>query len=161
MCDKFEPIYDTEIEICPNPSGENRDFHVYSFDADGDSSIVWHYCGVCAGYESACPERVTKEEIEEELIPTEFALHQNYPNPVNASTNVAYELPKAAHVKIEVFSVAWQHVTTILDAEEQAGVHVVEWNGTDKTGDQVASGVYLYRLTSDDFRTEKKMVLLK
>ncbi len=95
------------------------------------------------------------------ILPRSFALHQNYPNPFNASTRVAFELPKTANVKIEVFNVMGQHVVTLFDAIEEAGVHIVEWNGTDKTGDNVASGVYLYRLTSDDFSEEKKMVLMK
>jgi hypothetical protein len=95
------------------------------------------------------------------ILPKSFALHQNYPNPFNASTNITYELPMAARVKIEVFNVMGQRVKTLLDREEQAGVHIIEWDGTSESGNDIASGIYLYRLTSDDFRAEKKMVLMK
>ena len=94
-------------------------------------------------------------------LPKQFALHQNYPNPFNATTQIVYELPSAAHVKIEVFNILGQRVITLYDAEEIAGVHRVEWNGTDNSGNEVASGVYLYRLVTKDFATEKKMMLMK
>jgi hypothetical protein len=104
---------------------------------------------------------LTVTKGEPPILPKSFALHQNYPNPFNASTSIAYELPEAARVKIEVFNVMGQLVKILLDEEEDAGVHVVEWDGTNETGDNVASGVYLYRFSSDDFAAEKKMVLMK
>ena len=102
---------------------------------------------------------VTKED--QPILPKTFALHQNYPNPFNASTRIIYELPKTAHVKIEIFNVIGQRVVMLIDHDEPAGVHTVEWNGFDQSGDGAASGVYLYRLTVDDFTSEKKMVLTK
>ncbi|MFH1892569.1 MAG: T9SS type A sorting domain-containing protein [Candidatus Zixiibacteriota bacterium] len=95
------------------------------------------------------------------ILPKTFALHQNYPNPFNATTRIIYEVPKTAHVKIEVFNIMGQKVTTLIDREESVGVHAIEWNGLDQSGNAVASGVYLYRLTCDDYGSEKKMVLLK
>ena len=104
---------------------------------------------------------LTVTKGEQPILPKAFALHQNYPNPFNATTRIIYELPKTSHVKIEVFNVIGQCVTTLIDLDESSGVHTVEWKANDQSGDRVASGVYLYRLTTDDFTTEKKMILLK
>lgn len=104
---------------------------------------------------------LTVDKGEKPIRPKSYALHQNYPNPFNATTSIIFELPKNAHVKIEVFNMMGQLVTTLFDADEVAGVHTVKWNAQNSSGDRVASGVYLYRITSEDYIDEKKMVLLK
>jgi hypothetical protein len=104
---------------------------------------------------------LTVTKSEQPILPKTFALHQNYPNPFNATTQIIYEVPKTAHVKIDIFNIIGQKVVTLIDCEESAGVHAIEWNGLDRSGDRATSGVYLYRLTTDNFTSEKKMVLLK
>jgi methionine-rich copper-binding protein CopC len=98
-----------------------------------------------------------------ENLPTEYALDQNYPNPFNPNTQIGLSLPSTGHVTLEVFNVLGQKVNTLLDREMAAGSHVVEWNGTSESGESVSSGVYFYRLTTDnrDFIETKKMMLLK
>jgi hypothetical protein len=75
---------------------------------------------------------ITKDE--QPILPKTFALHQNYPNPFNATTRIIYKLPKTSHVKIEIFNVMGQHVTTLIDRDESAGVHTVEWDALDQLG---------------------------
>lgn len=94
-------------------------------------------------------------------LPQTFGLHQNYPNPFNNATQITYELPRPTQVRIDVYNVVGQLVTTLLDAVEPAGVHSVSWNGADGAGNPVASGVYFYRLMAGDYTAEKKMVLMK
>jgi FlgD Ig-like domain len=94
-------------------------------------------------------------------LPDKLTLHQNYPNPFNAVTQISYELPSEMHVKIEIYNMRGQKVTTLIDGVEAAGVHNVEWNSTDQFGNEVASGVYIYRLTTDSLKTEKKLILMK
>jgi hypothetical protein len=94
-------------------------------------------------------------------MPREYAVHQNYPNPFNLSTTIMFELPVATHVKIEVFNVLGQKITTLHDGSETAGVHSISWNGTDESNRIVSSGIYLYRITTAGFTAEKKMVLMK
>jgi hypothetical protein len=94
-------------------------------------------------------------------LPTRFALHQNYPNPFNATTQIVYELPHPARIQIEIYNVRGQKVAKLYDGEESAGIHRVEWNGKDDYGNDVASGVYFYRLTAPDYKSEKKMLLMK
>jgi hypothetical protein len=95
------------------------------------------------------------------LLPKQFQLHRNYPNPFNPLTIVSYDIPVAAHVKLEIYNVLGQRVTILVDETQQAGRYQVEWNSRDHSGSPVASGVYFYRLTANDFVESRKMVLLR
>lgn len=88
--------------------------------------------------------------------PTGITLHHNYPNPFNPSTQLDFELPEAAHVRLEVFNVMGQHVTTLVDEYRSGGIHQVTF---DAGG--LASGTYLYQLTSGDTRLTRSMLLFK
>jgi hypothetical protein len=90
-----------------------------------------------------------------------FGLLQNAPNPFNPKTTIAFSLPEANDVRLEIYDVAGRKVTTLVDERLGAGDHRVEWNGVASTGDRVASGVYFYKLTSGQDNVSKKMVLLK
>ena len=94
-------------------------------------------------------------------IPSVYSLSQNYPNPFNPITKMNYALPKRSRVIISVYNVLGQEVTTLLNKEQDYGYHTVTWNGTDRIGKQVASGVYFARLTTKNFSKTKKMLMLK
>jgi hypothetical protein len=94
-------------------------------------------------------------------IPTSYGLAQNYPNPFNPSTRISYDLPVASSVTLQVYDLLGQVVTTLIDASQPAGTHVIEWNGRDNSGHSVASGVYFYRLSSGTYTSTRKMILLK
>jgi hypothetical protein len=89
------------------------------------------------------------------------ALQQNYPNPFNPSTTIDYELAEEGHVSIDIYNVRGQKVTTLVNCAKVSGSHRVIWNGTDKYGRSVSSGIYHYRLTTKDKSITKKMLLLK
>ncbi len=93
--------------------------------------------------------------------PSAFDLGQNYPNPFNPVTTIRFSLPRSERVVLEIFNLMGQKVRTLLDNTLTAGNHQITWDGTDRSGRKVASGIYLYRLKSgDDIRT-RKMTLLK
>lgn len=94
-------------------------------------------------------------------LPTFFALHQNAPNPFNPDTDIKFSLPRPGHVRLDVFNITGQIVTTLAASHFDAGEHTVTWNGTDSDGHAVASGIYFYRIQTDEFTDSKKMVLLK
>jgi len=94
-------------------------------------------------------------------LPTHFELAQNFPNPFNPSTEVHFALPHSCQVSLEIFNIAGQKVTTLVNQPLDAGYHSVVWNGCESSGNQVASGIYFYRLKTDDFQQTKKMMLLK
>jgi hypothetical protein len=95
------------------------------------------------------------------LLPAEVKLYDNYPNPFNPMTTLSYDLPAASHVKLDIYNVLGQHISTLVDMTQEAGRHQVIWDGTDLNGNPVASGVYVYRLTGDSNVKTRKMVLLK
>ncbi|MCI0405906.1 MAG: T9SS type A sorting domain-containing protein, partial [candidate division Zixibacteria bacterium] len=93
--------------------------------------------------------------------PSRFELSQNYPNPFNPTTTIRYFLPKRSPVTLEIFNLAGQRVKVLAEEEQTAGDHVLVWDGTDKKGNTLPSGLYLYRLTGKDFTETKKMIFLK
>jgi hypothetical protein len=95
------------------------------------------------------------------MLPTEFELSQNMPNPFNPSTQINFALPSAAKVNLTVFNVLGQQVKTLVDEYMTAGYQTVTWDGRDNSGASVASGVYFYRIAAGDFAETKKMLLLK
>lgn len=88
--------------------------------------------------------------------PTNFALAQNYPNPFNAKTVISFELKESTPVKVEVFDVTGAKVATLANQQMNAGSHQVTWNA-----ENVSSGVYYYKLTTNTTSESKQMVLIK
>lgn len=95
------------------------------------------------------------------LIPLEFDLGQNYPNPFNPSTTITYILPESARVQLDIYNIKGQLVTSLVDAQQVAGNHSVIWNSKDMNNRNVASGVYLYRLSTANKTVTKRMLLMK
>ncbi|MEA2030194.1 MAG: FlgD immunoglobulin-like domain containing protein [candidate division Zixibacteria bacterium] len=104
-------------------------------------------------------ERLTSAS--DNALPMEFTLSQNYPNPFNPTTEISFTLPKTYQVKLTVFNVLGQEVTTLVNDRLNEGPHTFTWTGTDDNGNTVSSGLYLYRLTAGDQTLSKKMVLTK
>jgi hypothetical protein len=94
-------------------------------------------------------------------IPGKYALAQNYPNPFNPTTNISYALKEKSHVNLSVYNLLGQKVITLVNADLGPGLHSVEWNGTNSSGNQVNSGIYFYKIDTGAFVATKKMVLLK
>ena len=90
------------------------------------------------------------------LLPDAFCLFQNYPNPFNPITKINFILPMPADVKLEVFNLVGQKISTIKYNNLESGKHSLEWNGSD-----FSSGIYFYRLQAGDIAESKRMILLK
>jgi hypothetical protein len=89
-------------------------------------------------------------------IPQSFELSQNYPNPFNPSTKISYSIPTSSKVMIKVYDAAGREVETIENSERSAGTYVISFNAK-----QLASGIYYYRLTANNYSATKKFVLIK
>ena len=96
-----------------------------------------------------------------EPLPEEFTLQQNYPNPFNPETVIRYQLPQDSEVKLSIYNVLGQKIRTLVNANKEAGYYDATWDGRDNAGQQVASGVYLYRLRAGEFTEVKKLMLLR
>lgn len=94
-------------------------------------------------------------------VPDEYALHQNYPNPFNPTTTISYTLKENAHVNLTIYNTLGQVVKTLVNDQQTAGTMTVQWDGTNKLGAKVASGMYIYRIEANDFVQSKKMVMMK
>ncbi len=88
-------------------------------------------------------------------------LAQNYPNPFNPATTIAFSIEKAAHVDLSIYDVRGARVRTLVDQHRNAGAYHVDWDGHTDRGQQVASGVYFYKLVAGSFTDTKKMTILK
>lgn len=94
-------------------------------------------------------------------VPLEFALHQNYPNPFNPTTSIRYVLPESEKVTLKVYNTLGQEVRTLVSGFQQTGQHDATWDGKNRFGKQVGSGVYIYRLEAGKRVKMKKMMLMK
>ncbi|MBD3331278.1 T9SS type A sorting domain-containing protein, partial [candidate division GN15 bacterium] len=117
--------------------------------------------GTTAAVFDFVPGLVTDVADEPTIRPERFALHQNYPNPFNPMTTIAFDLERRAHAQLVIYNVLGQRVAELVDDELEAGAHEVVWDGRDRSGATVASGVYFYRLESGVKACSRKMMLLK
>ncbi|MBN2092892.1 serine hydrolase [candidate division KSB1 bacterium] len=103
--------------------------------------------------------RITKspssiEKISE--VPTSFVLKQNYPNPFNSTTVIEYSLPSQTHIKLTVYDILGQEIITLVNQQQKPGTYKCELNTRD-----YPSGVYVYKLETEDFMQVRKMLLLR
>jgi subtilisin family serine protease len=129
----------------------------------------------------------TEDEEEENVLPDRFSLGQNYPNPFNSATTIAFDLspqygplthsqqpggdnepqvPQKEQIlsiptSLKIYNLRGQLVKTLIDEELSPGRHKLTWDGTDETGEKVASGVYLYLLKLPQRQISRRMILLK
>jgi len=94
-------------------------------------------------------------------LPENFNLYQNYPNPFNPATMINFDLPKTEKITLTIYNLLGQEICTLYDGMASIGRNSVVWNGFDNSGREVASGLYLYRLTGENGSATRKMMLLK
>jgi len=93
--------------------------------------------------------------------PTVFKLHPNYPNPFNPTTTISYDLSRSSNVELKIYDQLGRLVKTLVNDRQNANHYKVSWDGRDEAGNQVVSGIYVYRLKIDSFSQARKMILLK
>ena len=98
---------------------------------------------------------------EDLVVPREFALSQNFPNPFNSITTINYELPEVSDIRLVIYNILGQVVTTHDRMNVRPGYHSYAWNGKNRQGGTCSSGVYIYRLKAGLHTATKKMILLK
>ncbi len=103
----------------------------------------------------------TMRYFQTSTLPLSFELEQNYPNPFNPETVIGFTLPITSDVELTIYNLLGQKVQTYKSTQQTAGYHEIIWDGHDKQGTSVASGIYFYRLTADDKSETKKMVLVR
>lgn len=95
------------------------------------------------------------------LLPTAFELEQNFPNPFNPQTTIAFSVPQASRVRLVIFNLLGQRIVTLVDDVLPPGRREIVWFGRDQGGNEVSSGIYFYHLSADEYSETRKMVLMK
>ncbi len=105
---------------------------------------------------------ITNGSVKVSKTPTSFTLGLNAPNPFNPSTRISYDVPQTSRIRLTIYNLLGQEVVVLVDGVQAVGRYTVDWHGANTQGHSVASGVYLYRLTSETGFTEtRRMTLLK
>jgi hypothetical protein len=142
-------IYETASESWSDPEYDGWDVHykITALDYAGNES------------DAASPTSTTGNDTPQ--VPDAFALYQNVPNPFNPTTMIRFDLPRAVHVKMCVYNVKGELVTTLVNQHMTEGRKEINWIAKDSRGRSVSSGIYFYRLIAGDFVQTRKMVLLR
>lgn len=101
------------------------------------------------------------EDWPNRALPDRLVLEQNYPNPFNPTTTIGFRLPSRQEVQVTVYDLMGRQVKTLANDLYSAGEHSVKWHGINSAGQQVASGVYFYRIRTPEEVRVRKMVLLR
>jgi hypothetical protein len=96
-----------------------------------------------------------------ENIPTDYALSQNFPNPFNPTTEIAFQIARSGHAELSIYNIAGEKVRTLIAGNMTPGSHSIKWDGKDEGGRRLASGTYVYQLKAGNFSEAKKMLLLQ
>ncbi len=94
-------------------------------------------------------------------LPKTYGLLQNYPNPMNTTTKIPYQLPRTEKVCLKVYNVAGQLVKTLVNEIKKPGYYTTYWDGEDENGRKSAGAVYFYRIQAGNYTSTKKMILLR
>ena len=164
----FQEIYDTTALTLPIPYEEIAEsaFEGLPGNAATVRFTVWAHDGIDSVQVSGedrvlYVNRYEYLSTESEGVPVEFALHENYPNPFNPTTQIRFDLPEMANVNLIIYNMLGQKIKSFNIQSAPTGYHAVTWNATNDLGVPVSAGIYLYQLQTEGFIKTKKMILLK
>jgi hypothetical protein len=113
----------------------------------------------------AFQEVIVGIESQVDQIPNVFELHQNFPNPFNPTTTIAFDLPISSEIILTIHDILGRRVRVLYSGRLNAGSHSVDWDAKDQNGISLSTGVYVYRIainnTNGSYSNAKKMLLVK
>ena len=150
---------DRDLRLAPDSEGDNLLAGSYmpsvSIDIFGNPRNQHApYKGAWESLEAVLTSASDGEDVAG--LPEMFRLQQNYPNPFNSQTSIRFDLPVESEVRLEVYNVVGQRITTLVDGPRQAGSHTVSFDAS-----HLASGVYVYRIQAGSYVKTHKMTLVK
>ena len=148
----FLALTDVYSQWYPQTSGITEHLQGVSFTDSNNGTAVGDY-GIILRTTNGGVTFINQISSE---IPEGFSLYQNYPNPFNPSTKIKFDLPKSNHVKIIIYNTLGKEVTELVNEKLSTGSYEVDWNASG-----YSSGVYFYKLTTNEFYDVKKMILIK
>ncbi|MFH2032362.1 MAG: alpha-amylase family glycosyl hydrolase [Bacteroidota bacterium] len=160
-------VAETQINPAFQHSGKWYDFFsgdsVVINDASALISLAPGEFHIYSDKKLPTPEAGILTDIEEETIslPDQFLLAQNYPNPFNPETTIEFGLPNNSKVRLTIYNILGEEIVELFSGDLQSGYHKLNWNGRNKSGAIVPSGIYLYRISTPNFTEVKKCIMLK
>ncbi|MFO7888709.1 MAG: T9SS type A sorting domain-containing protein, partial [bacterium] len=140
---------------------DDGDYHSYTYShdhgnkwlrfVDGEGNVYNYLVQAYLGLSSAIDDELLTSNI-----PDEYSLSQNYPNPFNPLTTIQYALPKPGKVSVMIYDITGREIMELINEEKSAGYHSVEFDGS-----RLSSGLYFYRLKSNNFQQIRKMMIIK
>jgi hypothetical protein len=153
---QYEKI--TQVLIPGAGNSENEKTYEY-MDETAIAGKTYHYrladYSIRGGVRMHKPVKVFVE------IPSEYSLEQNYPNPFNPETRINFSTKEAGRVRLKIYNMQGQVVSTLVNRHSKPGSYNMSWNGTNSQGLLVPSGVYYYELSINGFKASRKMTLTK
>jgi hypothetical protein len=126
------------------------------YDIDGELRNATHPDIGADEFDSTAVVSIDDDLFAGNTIPKEFKVYNNFPNPFNPVTFIRYDLPSAGHVKVQVYNILGQVVATLVDKEQSLGTYTYRFDGIN-----LASGTYIYRITTGKHTVVRKMILHK
>ena len=161
LCD-YSLYYTTDLgatwTLMDTPDSTDGEYFISAVVLNKDFAYFMTQQGTAVKFENQ--SSTTAIDYEPGIL-TRFHLQQNYPNPFNPTTTISYSIPQATNVKLVVYTMLGREVTTLIDEYQLNGQKHIVWNATDVHGIKVSSGIYIYRLITDNFNQSRKMLLLK
>jgi hypothetical protein len=130
---------------------------VLIYGRDGRDAFDSGWLFIVSGRE----DPVAADDEFQQTLPSTIQLEQNYPNPFNSGTMIEFTIHRPSHVEPHIYSVLGELIATPINQHLSAGEHHILWDGRDRNGRGVPSGVYLYQIESDGITQSKQMILLK
>lgn len=93
--------------------------------------------------------------------PVTFNLKQNFPNPFNPNTTIEYSIPRNEFVDLKIFNMIGQEIKRLVQSNQTAGAHVIQWDGKNNAGETMSAGIYIVQITAGTFSDNRRIVLLK
>ena len=117
--------------------------------------------GMVIGEDVVRIQTSTEKESDVQTVPDGVSLYSNYPNPFNPETQIQYDLQDPVHARLVIYDVLGHEVKVLVDEVRPAGLHEVLWDGKDRNGLTVTSGVYYCRLTAGDVVQTLRLLLVR
>jgi hypothetical protein len=158
----YKPYLDKLVAEYGAPGNDPGYFNVPSdiyidVHEEQDEMVICELWDDYSGIQSFTLDRkFSKKSPDETGLPTRFAFYSNYPNPFNATTSIAFDLPNPANVIVDIYNILGQRVTRLVNKPYPAGHHQALWNAS-----KASSGIYFARIVAGDDSAVKKMLLLK
>lgn len=148
----FKVVHDSTAKLNP--------IQALTFDSAGNLFVLgksFFQVGATYGWVKRYPlSLLTGVSGNQNNIPEGYVLYQNYPNPFNPKTKISFSIPKSGFVRLTVYDILGREIETLVAEKMTAGMHEVGFDGKN-----LASGVYFYRLDTDNFTETRKMMLVK